>query len=110
MTKYIAKYNKAEIMRNAHKFYRDGRMGTFAECLKKAWQNAKTVKATVDKIGMEARTYAGWLALGYEVIHGEKSVAQCIVNSVRYASKTIETLSFFSVAQICEKGMQADKA
>lgn len=109
MTKYIVKYNKADIMRNAHKFYRDGRMGTFADCLRKAWANAKTIKKTVEAVGMEARTYAGWLALGYEVIHGEKTVAQCVVNSVRYAKKTVETLSFFSVAQICEKGMQADK-
>lgn len=107
--KYTVKFDKAQIMRTAHKFYRDGRMGTFADCLRKAWANAKTVKSTVEAVGMEARTYGGWLALGYEVIHGEKSVAQCVVNSIRYASKTLETLSFFSVAQICEKGMQADK-
>lgn len=107
--KITVSYNKRTIMTQAHKFFRDGRMGTFADCLKKAWENAKTIKTTVESVGMEARTYAGWLALGYEVIHGEKSVAQCVVNSIRYASKTLETLSFFSVAQICEKGMQAPK-
>ena len=107
--KYTVRYNKAEIMRNAHKFYRDGRMGTFSDCLKKAWENAKSIKATLEGIGREARTYGGWLALGYEVIHGEKSVAQCLVNSVRYAKKTLETLSFFTWEQVCEKGMQADK-
>jgi hypothetical protein len=108
--KIVVKYNKKTIMTQAHKFFADGRMGTWSVCLKKAWANAKAVKTTIETIGEEAKTYGQWLASGYEVIHGEHNVGQCIVNSVRYAKKTIETLSFFTWGQVVPVGTQADKA
>ena len=103
-------YNKKTIMVQAHKFYADGRMGDWSACLKKAWANAKTIKTTIETIGEEARTYGQWLAIGYEVIHGEHSVRQCLVNSVRYTKKTLETLSFFTWGQVVPVGTQADKS
>lgn len=108
--KIIIAYNKKTIMVQAHKFYADGRMGDWSACLKKAWANAKTVKATVENIGEEAHTYGQWLAIGYEVIHGEHTVGQCLVNSIRYAKKTLETLSFFTWGQVVPVGTQADKS
>lgn len=110
MTKFTAKYDKAQIMRNAHKFYRDGRMGDFATCLRKAWARAKAVKATIEReVKEEAHTYGEFLAMGYEVIHGEHAVAKVIVDSVRYVKQVTETLAFFTWAQVCPVGMQADK-
>lgn len=108
--KFTVSYDKALIMRNAHKLYRSGRHGDWANCIVKAWADAKTIKATVEAIGEEARTYGGWLALGYEVIHGQHNVGQCIVNSIRWINKTTEILSFFTRSQVCPIGTQAPKS
>lgn len=108
--KYTVNYDKAQIMRNAHKFYRDGRMGDFATCLRKAWARAKATKATIEEVGEEAHTYGEFLAMGYEVIHGEHAVAKVIVDSVRYVRQLTETIAYFTWAQVCPVGMQADRA
>lgn len=102
-------YNKQNIMYMAHKFYVDGRLGDWAECLRKAWENAKAVKYTLESLKSEARTYAGWIKVGKEVIHGQKTAIQCVVNSVRYANQTTETLSFFTEDQVCDLGTQPPK-
>lgn len=109
--KFTVSYNKAIIMKSAHDFYKSGRFGKdWSVCLRKAWANARAIKFTLEGIGEEARTYGGWLALGYEVIHGEHNVGQCIINSIRYMSKTTETLSYFTRSQVCVIGTQPPKA
>lgn len=106
---YVMPYDKKKIMTYAHRFYLDGRMGDWSECLKRAWENARIIKASVEQIGEEAKTYGEWLALGYEIIHHQKNVGQCTVNSIRWDSKTTEILSFFTRKQICLKGSQPPK-
>lgn len=44
-------YNKSEIMRSAHTYYRTGSFDSFADALKQSWNNAKfrnAVKSNVD--------------------------------------------------------------
>lgn len=66
----MKKYDLHSIMRAAWKFFRKG-VSSFALALRLAWANAKTqdaAKATAE-ITEETHTWAGWKALGYEVIH-----------------------------------------
>ena len=104
--KITISYTKAVIMTQAHKFYADGRMGDWSACLRKAWENAKTIKTTLEGVGEEAKTYSGWVKAGFEVVHGQHTVVQCVINSIRYASKTTEILSFFTKSQVCVLGTQ----
>jgi len=97
-------------MKSAHRLYKSGRIGNWSICLKKAWFNARAIKRTLEYIGEEARTYGEWLALGYEVIHGQHNVAQCLINSVRYKNQNTEVLSFFTRSQVCLIGTQPPKA
>lgn len=97
-------YNKRNIMKTAHKLYRDGRFGDFADCLRTAWVNEKKVVAVRTAIGMEAHTWYGWTQLGYEVIHDEQTVAQVVI--VDTTKKGTRTISFFTKEQVCELGTQ----
>ena len=110
MKKFTTAYNKQIIMHKAHEMYRDGRFGSWSMCLRIAWSNARIIKGTLDRVGKEARTYGQWLHLGFEVIHGQHNVAQCVIESPRYKNKTTEVLSFFTKLQVCPLGVQAPKA
>ena len=103
------KFNKKSIMTEAHELYRDGRFGTWVECLKKAWFNAKAVKATVEALEEEAHTWFGWTLLGYEVRHGETAVAKAEVFKP-LKTKTTTNKAFFTRAQVVELGTQPPKA
>ena len=80
-------YNLHEIMCKAWKLFRKG-IGTFAECLHRAWNSAKAEPINAQRIA-EARqsagvteqvnTWAGWKAAGYEVVHGSKSLFQAVL-------------------------------
>ena len=102
------KYNKAEIMRNAHKFYQANRYGTFGECLHRAWENAKAYNKVADKYG-EVHTWYGWTLLGREVIHNETTVAKVTITDPKTKNGT-RVICFFTEAQTCEAGTQAPKA
>lgn len=104
----MTKYNKAEIMRNAHKFYQANRYGTFGECLHRAWENAKAYKGVNDKFGT-ARTWFGWTLFGREVIHNEQAVAKAVVTDPTTKNGT-RVICFFTEAQTCEAGTQPPKA
>ena len=107
---FKARYNKRDIMYNAHKFYRDGRHGDFANCLRHAWENAKGVKRLADALGEEIHTWKGWTALGREVIHEQKTVGQVDswVTHLKYKIKM--AMSYFTYEQTCELGTQPPKA
>lgn len=102
-------YNKQTIMYTAHKFYRDGRFGSWTNCLRMAWLRARIIKSALDGIGREAKTYSGWKEAGFEVIHGQRTVKQCVVPSVRYKNQDNEILSFFVKRQVCVLGTQLPK-
>lgn len=99
------KYNRKEIMTTAHELYRDGRFGGWAECLRKAWYNAKAVRATVEALGGDANTWFGWTLLGLEVIHGETAKAKVEVYKP-LKTKTTTKKAYFTREQVCVLGTQ----
>ena len=74
---------------------------TFAECLKRAWEDAKAfIQALKDHmITEEVHTWYGWKELGYEVIHESKNVFQITVADAKTKSGT-RVLSYFTKSQV----------
>lgn len=107
---FTAKFNKALIMKSAHKFYADGRFGTFGECLRKAWENAKAVKALSEAVGKEVHTWYEWTLLGREVIHEQKCIGQIEAWVTHLKNKIRSIKSYFTYEQTCELGTQPPKA
>lgn len=102
------KYNLSEIMHKAWKLYRKG-IGTFAECLHRAWNSAKAEPINAQRIA-EARqsagvtkqvnTWAGWKAAGYEVVHGSKSLFQAVLIHASRGDTATYRASFFGRSQV----------
>ena len=75
-------HDKAAIMHRAWRNFRKGSV-TFAEALHRAWLSEKAAPINAQRIE-EARaaagitepvnTWAGWKALGFEVIHGSRAL------------------------------------
>lgn len=77
------KYNLREIMLRAWKNYWKNQELSFGECLHRAWITAKAEEVNAKRIeeakkaaGVEeeTNTWSGWKNLGYEVIHGSKTL------------------------------------
>ena len=102
------KYNLHEIMCKAWKLFRKG-IGTFAECLHRAWNSAKAEPVNAQRIA-EARqsagvteqvnTWAGWKAAGYEVVHGSKSLFQAVLIHASKGDTATYRASFFGRSQV----------
>ena len=102
------KYNLHEIMCKAWKLFRKG-IGTFAECLHRAWNSAKAEPINAQRIA-EARqsagvteqvnTWAGWKAAGYEVVHGSKSLFQAVLIHASRGDTATYRASFFGRSQV----------
>lgn len=102
------KYNLHEIMCKAWKLFRKG-IGTFAECLHRAWNSAKAEPVNAQRIA-EARqsagvteqvnTWAGWKAAGYEVVHGSKSLFQAVLIHASRGDTATYRASFFGRSQV----------
>ena len=107
---YTVKYDKREIMKSAHKFYRDGRHGDFANCLRHAWENAKGFKNLAENVGEEIHTWFDWTLLGREVKHEEKNVGQVESWVTHLKNKIKMAKSYFTYEQTCELGTQPPKA
>ena len=104
--KFIVVYDKRAIMKEAHKFFRDGRMGDFGECLRKAWDNAKNIKNAVEGLGKEVKTWYGWKMVGQEVIHGQHALFQLELYDT-YLKNSIRVIkSYFGREQTCKSGSQ----
>lgn len=101
-------YNLHEIMCKAWKLFRKG-IGTFAECLHRAWSSAKAEPINAQRIA-EARqsagvteqvnTWAGWKAAGYEVVHGSKSLFQAVLIHASKGDTATYRASFFGRSQV----------
>ena len=101
-------YNLHEIMCKAWKLFRKG-IGTFAECLHRAWNSAKAEPINAQRI-VEARqsagvteqvnTWAGWKAAGYEVVHGSKSLFQAVLIHASRGDTATYRASFFGRSQV----------
>ena len=82
---------------------------TFAEALHRAWLSAKAEPINAERIANakaaagiieETNTWAGWKALGFEVIHGSKALFGC---DLIYGSKgdgAIYKARFFGASQV----------
>lgn len=98
-------YNKTQIMKTAHELYRAGWADDFAEALRMAWANAKTVADVRKKFDVEIRTWYGWKMVGKEVYHDEHAVAKVTVFDA-HTKKGTRVLAFFTEEQVCDEGTQ----
>ncbi len=94
------KYNLSQIMSAAWKIFRKG-VSSFAVALQIAWANAKTRNAAKAASGVteETHTWAGWKALGYEVIHESKALYKATLADPATKSGTRVT-SYFGHSQV----------
>ena len=93
-------YNLSNIMRKAWQLF-NAEVGTFAECLKKAWADAKSFVEAIRNhfVDEEVHTWYGWKELGYEVIHESKNLFQITVTDPKTKSGT-RVLSYFGKSQV----------
>ena len=91
----MRKYNLSSIMGAAWKIYRKG-VQSFAQALRMAWANAKTHNAAKAEAGIteETHTWAGWKALGYEVVHESKALFKAVIDDPATKSGTRVTCYF----------------
>lgn len=76
----MKKYNLKSIMAAAWKIFRKG-VESFAKALRLAWANAKAHNEAKAAAGIseETHTWAGWKALGFEVIHESKALYKAVI-------------------------------
>lgn len=94
------KYNLKSIMHNAWRFFRKG-VQDFATALRMAWANAKAHNEAKAAAGIseQTHTWAGWKALGYEVIHESKALYK--VNLADPSTKKGTRIqSYFGTSQV----------
>ena len=106
------KYNLSKIMKAAHRIYRKALAKvaiSFSEALHRAWLSAKAEPINAARIAAakaqagvveETNTWAGWKALGFEVIHESKALFGC---DLIYGSKgdgAIYKARFFGRSQV----------
>lgn len=96
----MKKYNLSQIMSAAWKMFRKG-VQNFAVALRMAWANAKSRNAAKEAAGIseETHTWAGWKALGYEVIHESKALYKAIISDPATKRGTRVT-SYFGASQV----------
>lgn len=94
------KYNLSSIMHNAWRIFRKG-VESFAAALRMAWANAKAHNAAKAAAGVEeeAHTWAGWKALGYEVIHESKAMYKALFIDPTTKNGTRVT-AYFGASQV----------
>lgn len=96
----MKRYNLRSIMKTAWRFFRKG-VENFAVALRLAWANAKAHNIAKDTAGIqeETHTWAGWLDLGYEVIHESKALYKAILSDPATKSGTRVTC-YFGASQV----------
>ena len=104
----MKKYNLSKIMSRAWTVFRKGGI-SFSEALHRSWLSAKAEPvnaARIEEAKAEAgiteqtETWAGWKALGFEVIHGSKALFGC---ELIYGSKgdgATYKAHFFGASQV----------
>lgn len=76
----MKRYNLRSIMIAAWRIFRKG-VESFSVALRMAWSNAKAVRDAKEgaEITEQTHTWAGWRALGYEVMHGSKALFKTVI-------------------------------
>lgn len=92
------KYNLSNIMKKAWELF-NADLGTFSECLKQAWEDAKKFVEAAKDIAEEIHTWFGWRMLNKEVIHESKALFQIKVADAKTKNHT-KILSYFGVSQV----------
>ena len=102
------KYNLSKIMSHAWRIFRKLAV-SFSEALHRAWISAKAEPINASRIAEakaeagiseQTETWAGWKALGFEVIHGSKTLFGV---DLIYGSKgdgAIYKARFFGASQV----------
>lgn len=105
------KYDLRRIMGHAWRLFRkadDGAL-SFAEALHRAWLSAKAEPINAQRITEAAQaagiteavnTWAGWKALGYQVIHGSKAIFKAVLIYGSRGDGATYTGSFFTASQV----------
>ena len=105
----MKKYDLRAIMLRAWRLYREGKGLSFAECLHRAWIsekaqpiNAERIEAAKAAAGIteECNTWAGWKAIGREVIHGSKALFGCDLIHGSKGDGAIYKARFFGLSQV----------
>lgn len=104
------KYNLSRIMLRAWDLYRKNEKKiSFAECLHRSWISEKAEPVNAQRIeeakaaagiSEECNTWAGWKALGYEVIHGCKALFGCNLIWGSRGDNAEYKARFFGVSQV----------
>ena len=104
------KYNLSQIMTRAWKLFRRLAI-SFSEALHRAWLsakaepvNARRIEAAKQAAGIAetVNTWAGWKALGYEVIHGSRALFGVeLIHGSRGDGASYKA-SFFGASQVQE--------
>lgn len=96
----MKQYNLSQIMHSAWRLFRKG-IQSFAAALRLAWANAKAHNAAKGKASIteETHTWAGWKALGYEVIHQSKALYKATLADPATKSGTRITC-YFGASQV----------
>lgn len=102
------KYNLSKIMTKAWELFRKLEI-TFSEALHRSWLSAKAEPVNADLIEaakaaagiVEAvNTWAGWKALGFEVIHGSKALFGADLIHGSKGDGAIYKARFFGASQV----------
>lgn len=101
------KYNLRSIMTRAWAIFRKAGV-TFSEALHRAWLGAKaepinaariTAAAYAAGVSETVNTWAGWRALGRDVIHGSKALFQTVLIYGSHGDGATYKASFFAESQ-----------
>lgn len=104
----MKKFDLHKIMTKAWQLFRKYAI-SFSEALHRAWQAAKAAPINVARIEAarqaagideECNTWAGWKAMGREVIHGSKALFQVILINASKGDSATYKASFFSASQV----------
>ena len=104
------KYNLSQIMTRAWKLFRKLAI-SFSEALHRAWLSAKAEPVNAQRIeaakqaagiAEAVNTWAGWKALGYEVIHGSRALFGVELIYGSRGDGASYKASFFGASQVQE--------
>ena len=102
------KYDLRAVMLRAWRIYRKGGIH-FSEALHRAWLSAKAEPVNAARIEAakagagiteQTNTWAGWKALGFEVIHGSKALFGCELVHGSKGDGASYKASFFGASQV----------
>ncbi|EET58115.1 hypothetical protein BRYFOR_09933 [Marvinbryantia formatexigens DSM 14469] len=106
----MKKYDLSRIMKKAWELFRKAEI-TFAEALHRAWLSAKAaetnrkrIERAKDAAGVteETNTWSGWKSLGYEVIHGSRSLFDAELVWGSRGDGAVYRARFFGRSQVAE--------